>query len=429
MQIFSGGAALSGQLYGRRWRLRDGIDQDDIPSGLQRRAPRWRGRSATRWPCDYLAAGRADQRGYATGCPFAPFWHPGPERVPGEVGVRRAPLIALGAGRLRRTGAGLGAAGGAAGSGRPWGHGLADAQPTDDAAGRPPAGRVEPTRSSSPENKGGVPPRRQRPTRASRSTRWVRPCRTAGFGRHAGRSNRGDRSSATTSEAMSHKGTHDWFLNVGVVSDTIIERALPDSRGRADDPAAGSLDVFGKDRAWSGPDVHPVGFAHEGPCTSRRNTNSASRSPGSTTSTPERCCGCSPPGVAPHRRLHRGAGTVPRLPFRNVSERYDTRQRVRRSALRRLPRLSVQDQQLGVRFFGNGQQPLPAIWRVLADREGHELGLNDLTQRVRDDYVFTPACSARICGAGLTAGDVPTTAMAKATRSTSTRTVSRSARR
>lgn len=191
----------------------------------------------------------------------------------------------------------------------------------------------------------------------------------------------------------------DWFLNLGLTSDTVFEpRTFPIPVGVQTTQRPHSIDVFGKDASY---------------VLSQTFIASASLLKGSTA--------FKPPEIeykvtlafnvnhvrVPERRVlfvQPSKGTVRTDDFlgvqelfvdrhlRNVSDRYDF------DSLR----IGIQpfqadfrgflfnDEQLGVRLFGNRdnnrfQYNLAAFWRLEKDTNS---GLNNLTQRPRDDWVF-----------------------------------------
>jgi hypothetical protein len=191
----------------------------------------------------------------------------------------------------------------------------------------------------------------------------------------------------------------DWFLNLGVVSDTVLEpRTFPIPVGVQTTERPQSLDVFGKDASY----VFSQTFIA-----------SASLIKGQTA--------FKPPEIeyrlalafnfnyakVPERRVlfvepSKGTGRADNFlgvqeafvdyHIRNVSERFDFDS----------IRLGIQpfqadfrgflfnDNQLGIRLFGNRdnnrfQYNLAAFWRIEKDTNS---GLNNLTDQVRDDWVF-----------------------------------------
>ena len=195
------------------------------------------------------------------------------------------------------------------------------------------------------------------------------------------------------------KGTEDLFLNIGVVSDTVVEpRSFPIPVGVQTTQRAGSLDVFGKDTSLVLAQTFII---------------SASLIKGSTAYKPpeyEFRIAIAPQinyvdvperrvlRVQPSRASHRTDAFIGvqelflDYHLRNVSDRYDFDSvRVGIQPFSSDFRgFLFQDQQLGVRLFGNRdnnrfQYNLAAFWRVEKDTNS---GLNDLTARIRDDLVF-----------------------------------------
>lgn len=195
------------------------------------------------------------------------------------------------------------------------------------------------------------------------------------------------------------KGTHDWFINIGAVSDTVVEpRTFPIPVGVQTTERAGSIDVFGKNSSLVVAQTFIL---------------SASLIKGSTAykppeyefrialapqfnyvDVPERRVLRVQPSAASHRKD--GFIGVQELfldyHLRNVSDRYDF------DSLRvgiqpfssDFRGFLFQDQQLGVRLFGNRdnnrfQYNLAAFWRIEKDSNS---GLNDLSQPLRHDQVF-----------------------------------------
>ena len=195
------------------------------------------------------------------------------------------------------------------------------------------------------------------------------------------------------------KGTHDWFFAVNVISDTVVEpRTFPIPVGVQTTHRPGSLDTFGK------PDSLVLAQTF---------IAAASLIKGSTAfkppelefrvalafqdnyvDVPERRILY----VEPSKPTHRNDAFVGvqelfvDYHLRNVSERYDF------DSLRvgiqpfssEFRGFLFQDNQLGVRLFGNRdnnrfQYNLAAFRRIEKDTNS---GLNDLTQDLRDDYVF-----------------------------------------
>lgn len=190
-----------------------------------------------------------------------------------------------------------------------------------------------------------------------------------------------------------------WFINVSAISDTVVEpRSFPIPVGVQTTERSGSLDVFGKDTSLVLAQTFIV---------------SASLIKGSTAYKPpeyEFRVAIAPQinyvdvperrvlRVQPSRPSHRKDGFIGvqelflDYHIRNVSDRYDFDSiRVGIQPFSTDFRgFLFQDQQLGVRLFGNRdnnrfQYNLAAFWRIEKDTNS---GLNDLTQRLRDDFVF-----------------------------------------
>jgi hypothetical protein len=195
------------------------------------------------------------------------------------------------------------------------------------------------------------------------------------------------------------KGTHDWFVALSGISDTVVEpRSFPIPVGVQTTSRPGSLDVFGNNTslvmaqtfiasaalikgstAYKPPDLEfrvALAFQHN------------------YVDVPEKRVLF----VEPSRKSHRNDSFlgVQELfvdyHLRNVSDRYDF------DSLRvgiqpfssEFRGFLFQDNQLGVRLFGNRdnnrfQYNLAAFWRIEKDTNS---GLNDVTQDLRDDYVF-----------------------------------------
>jgi hypothetical protein len=195
------------------------------------------------------------------------------------------------------------------------------------------------------------------------------------------------------------KGTHDWFVALSGISDTVVEpRSFPIPVGVQTTSRPGSLDVFGNNTslvmaqtfiasaalikgstAYKPPDLEfrvALAFQHN------------------YVDVPEKRVLF----VEPSRKSHRNDSFlgVQELfvdyHLRNVSDRYDF------DSLRvgiqpfssEFRGFLFQDNQLGVRLFGNRdnnrfQYNLAAFWRIEKDTNS---GLNDVTQDLREDYVF-----------------------------------------
>jgi hypothetical protein len=195
------------------------------------------------------------------------------------------------------------------------------------------------------------------------------------------------------------KGTHDWFFAVSGISDTVIEpRSFPIPVGVQTTSRPGSIDVFGKDTSL---------------VLAQTVVASASFIKGSTAykppelefrvalayqynyvDVPERRVLY----VEPSRKSHRDDSFIGvqeafvDYHLRDVSHRYDF-DSVRvgiQPFSSEFRGFLFQDNQLGVRFFGNRdnnrfQYNLAAFWRIEKDTNS---GLNDIGQRLRDDQVF-----------------------------------------
>ena len=191
----------------------------------------------------------------------------------------------------------------------------------------------------------------------------------------------------------------DWFFVLNAVSDTVVEpRTFPLPVGVQTTDRPHSLDVFGKDASIVASQTFLAGFslikgqtAFKQPEIEYRvslanNINYAN--------VPERRI----LSVKPSKPSHRTDAFLGvqeafiDYHLRNVSDRYDF------DAVR----VGIQpfqsdfrgflfnDQQLGIRLFGNRddnriQYNLAAFWRLEKDTNS---GLNDVTQRPRDDWVF-----------------------------------------
>ncbi|MBU1376048.1 MAG: hypothetical protein KKE02_24525 [Alphaproteobacteria bacterium] len=195
------------------------------------------------------------------------------------------------------------------------------------------------------------------------------------------------------------KGTHDWFLAFTGVSDTVIEpRSFPIPVGVQTTERAGSLDVFGKPTSLvlaqtfiAAASLIKGSTAYKPPELEFR---VALAFQDNYVDVPERRV----LHVEPSKKSHRNDAFVGvqevfvDYHLRNVSDRYDF------DSLRvgiqpfssDFRGFLFQDNQLGVRLFGNRdnnrfQYNLAAFWRVEKDTNS---GLNDLTQTPRDDFVF-----------------------------------------
>ncbi len=191
----------------------------------------------------------------------------------------------------------------------------------------------------------------------------------------------------------------DWFFSVSAVSDTVVEpRTFPIPVGVQTTERPQSLDIFGKDASYVvsqtfilGASLTKGSTAFKPPVIEYRlslalNVNYAQ--------VPERRVLF----VEPSKPTHRTDGFIGvqeafvDYHLRNTSDRYDFES----------IRIGIQpfqsdfrgflfnDQQLGIRFFGNRddnrfQFNLAAFWRLEKDTNS---GLNSVVQRPRDDWVF-----------------------------------------
>lgn len=192
---------------------------------------------------------------------------------------------------------------------------------------------------------------------------------------------------------------HDWFFAGSLVSDTVIEpRTFPIPVGVQTTERPGSLDVFGRDASYVVSQTFIAGAALikgstafkppeiEYRVTLALNLNYAN--------VPERRVLHVEPSKPSHR-FDRFLGVQEAFVdyhLRNVSERYDFDSiRVGIQPFQADFRgFLFNDQQLGVRLFGNRdnnrfQYNLAAFWRLEKDTNS---GLNAVLQRPRDDFVF-----------------------------------------
>lgn len=195
------------------------------------------------------------------------------------------------------------------------------------------------------------------------------------------------------------KGTHDLFLALTAISDTVIEpRSFPIPVSVQTTSRAGSLDIFGKPTSLVLAQTFIVAASIIKGSTAYKppeyELRIALAAQDNYVDVPEKRVLY----VEPSRKTHRNDAFigVQELFFdyhlRNVSERYDFDSvRVGIQPFSSDFRgFLFQDNQLGVRFFGNRdnnrfQYNLAAFWRIEKDTNS---GLNDLTQRLRDDQVF-----------------------------------------
>ncbi|WP_197422512.1 MULTISPECIES: hypothetical protein [unclassified Phenylobacterium] len=195
------------------------------------------------------------------------------------------------------------------------------------------------------------------------------------------------------------KGTHDWFIALTGISDTVVEpRSFPIPVGVQTTSRPGSLDVFGENTSLvlaqtfiASASLIKGSTAYKPPELEFRVALAFQHN---YVDVPERRVLY----VEPSRKSHRNDSFlgVQELfvdyHLRNVSDRYDF------DSLRvgiqpfssEFRGFLFQDNQLGVRLFGNRdnnrfQYNLAAFWRIEKDTNS---GLNDVTQDLRDDYVF-----------------------------------------
>jgi hypothetical protein len=193
--------------------------------------------------------------------------------------------------------------------------------------------------------------------------------------------------------------TNDWFISLTGISDTVIEpRSFPIPVSVQTTERSGSLDVFGRSTSLVLSQTGIVGFsilkgstAYKPPTIELRAVVAFNEN---YVDVPERRV----LDVRPSRPTHRTDGFIGvqelfvDYHIRNVSDRYDFDSiRVGIQPFSSDFRgFLFQDNQLGVRLFGNRdnnrfQYNLAAFWRIEKDTNS---GLNDVTQRIRDDYVF-----------------------------------------
>ncbi|MBJ7411699.1 MAG: hypothetical protein JHD15_15220 [Phenylobacterium sp.] len=195
------------------------------------------------------------------------------------------------------------------------------------------------------------------------------------------------------------KGTHDWFVALSGISDTVVEpRSFPIPVGVQTTSRPGSLDVFGKNTSLVLAQTFIASAALIKGSTAYKPPELEFRIAlafqDNYVDVPEKRVLY----VEPSRPSHRNDAFlgVQELfvdyHLRNVSDRYDF------DSLRvgiqpfssEFRGFLFQDNQLGVRLFGNRdnnrfQYNLAAFWRIEKDTNS---GLNDITQDLREDYVF-----------------------------------------
>ena len=195
------------------------------------------------------------------------------------------------------------------------------------------------------------------------------------------------------------KGTEDWFFAVTAVSDTVIEpRSFPIPVGVQTTERPGSLDVFGKNTSLVLAQTFIAAASFIKGSTAYKPPELEFRVAlafqDNYVDVPEKRILY----VEPSKKSHRNDAFIGvqevflDYHLRNVSDRYDF------DSLRvgiqpfssDFRGFLFQDNQLGVRLFGNRdnnryQYNLAAFWRVEKDTNS---GLNDLTQTPRDDFVI-----------------------------------------
>lgn len=195
------------------------------------------------------------------------------------------------------------------------------------------------------------------------------------------------------------KGTHDLFFALTAVSDTVVEpRTFPIPVSVQTTSRPGSLDVFGRDTSLVLAQTFIVGASIIKGSTAYKPPEYEFRVAlafqDNYVDVPEKRV----LHVEPSKKTHRNDAFIGvqevflDYHLRNVSDRYDF------DSLRvgiqpfssDFRGFLFQDNQLGVRLFGNRdnnrfQYNLAAFWRIEKDTNS---GLNDVTQRIRDDYVF-----------------------------------------
>jgi hypothetical protein len=191
----------------------------------------------------------------------------------------------------------------------------------------------------------------------------------------------------------------DWFLNLGLVSDTVVEpRTFPIPVGVQTTARPQSLDVFGKDASYvfsqtviASASLIKGQTAFKPPEIEYRVALAFNYS---YVDVPERRVLFVEPSKPTHRSDHFLGVQEAFIDYhiRNVSERYDFDSL--RAGIQPFQAdfrgFLFNDNQLGIRVFGNRdnnrfQYNLAVFWRVEKDTNS---GLNDLTEKPRDDFVF-----------------------------------------
>ena len=192
---------------------------------------------------------------------------------------------------------------------------------------------------------------------------------------------------------------HDWFFQGSLISDSVVEpRTFPIPVGVQTTERPGSLDIFGKDASYvlsqtfiAGAALTKGATAFKPPDIEYRVTLALNLN---YANVPERRVLFVEPSKPSHRFDHFLGVQEAFVDYhiRNVSDRFDFDS----------VRVGIQpfqadfrgflfnDQQLGARLFGTRdnnrfQYNLAAFWRVTKDTNS---GLNDLTRRLRDDWLF-----------------------------------------
>ncbi|RAK68556.1 hypothetical protein [Phenylobacterium kunshanense] len=195
------------------------------------------------------------------------------------------------------------------------------------------------------------------------------------------------------------KGTEDWFFAATAISDTVIEpRSFPIPVGVQTTSRPGSLDIFGKDSSLvvaqtviAAASLIKGSTAYKPPEMEFRVALAYQHN---YVDVPERRVLY----VEPSRKSRRSDSFIGvqeaffDYHLRDVSDRYDF-DSVRvgiQPFSSEFRGFLFQDNQLGVRFFGNRdnnrfQYNLAAFWRIEKDTNS---GLNDIGQDLRKDYVF-----------------------------------------
>ncbi|MGN3974309.1 hypothetical protein [Tsuneonella sp. SYSU-LHT278] len=192
---------------------------------------------------------------------------------------------------------------------------------------------------------------------------------------------------------------HDWFFTASLISDTVIEpRTFPIPVGLQTTERPGSLDVFGKDASYVLSQTFIAGAALTKGSTAFKPPDIEYRLAVAVNlnyvDVPERRVLLVEPSAPSHRFDHFVGVQEAFIDYhiRNTSDRYDFDSiRVGIQPFQADFRgFLFNDQNLGIRLFGNRdnnrfQYNLAAFWRISKDTNS---GLNDLTTRPRDDWLF-----------------------------------------